>query len=162
MRRLGGRYDLQIANNRELRGNILDIFDQTFAITYALEIIAVLVAMLGIGNALLAILLQRQREIGILRAVGASRRQIVGISLLEASLLATWGHVVGCFSGLLLALHLVYVINRQFFGWTLQFRLGAGPFIVSYFVVLAAALIAALIPAWRAAQVRVAEAVRTE
>lgn len=162
LRRLGDRYHLQIANNRELRENVLDIFDQTFAITYALQIIAFLVAMLGIGNALLAILLQRQREIGILRAIGASKGQIVGISLLEAGLLATWGHLVGMLSGILLAVHLVYVINRQFFGWTLQFRITPEPFLISYLVVLAAALVAAIYPAAKAARVRVAEAVRTE
>jgi putative ABC transport system permease protein len=162
MRRLAGKYDLRVVNNAELRRNVLNIFDQTFAITYALQIIAVLVAMLGIGNALIAILLQRQREIGILRAMGASKSQIVRISLLEASLLATWGHLVGCLSGIVLAVHLVYVINRQFFGWTLQFRLSLLPFLLSYVLVLAAALVAAILPARRAARVRVDEAVRTE
>jgi putative ABC transport system permease protein len=162
LRRLGGKYDLRVVNNAELRRNVLNIFDQTFAITYALQIIAVLVAMLGIGNALLAILLQRQREIGILRAIGASKGQIVRISLLEASLLATWGHLVGSLSGIVLAVHLVYVINRQFFGWTLQFRITPMPFLLSYGLVSVAALVAAIPPSRKAVGVSVAEAVRTE
>jgi putative ABC transport system permease protein len=162
LRRIHGKYALRISDNRTLRANILNIFDQTFAITYALQFIAVLVAMLGIGNALLAILLQRRREIGILRAVGATKAQVARISLLEASLMATWGHLIGCISGILLALLLVYVINREFFGWTLQFRLTASPFLLTYLLVLGSALVAAAIPARVAAGTPVAEAVRTE
>jgi putative ABC transport system permease protein len=162
MGQLAGRYDLQIADNRQIRTNVLRIFDQTFAVTYALEAIAMLVAVLGIANSLLAILLQRTREIGILRAVGASKRQVAAMCLLEASVLSVWGHLVGSVCGIALTYYLVYVINRRFFGWTLQLHLSVGPFASSLVMVLLSGMLAATIPARVALRVRVAEAVRQE
>jgi putative ABC transport system permease protein len=76
--------------------------------------------------------------------------------------MATWGYLIGAFGGIILALHLVYVINREFFGWTLQFHMTASPFVWTYLSALGAAMLAAAVPARLAAQVRVAEAVRTE
>jgi putative ABC transport system permease protein len=69
-------YRLFVVSHRELRKEVLKIFDQTFAITYALEFIAIIVAILGIINSLNALIIERQRDIGILRAVGAFQRQV--------------------------------------------------------------------------------------
>ena len=73
-----------IAPNAELRRASLEIFDRTFAITWALEAVAIAVAMLGAANALLAVVLDRRRELGMLRYLGASARQVRGMILSEA------------------------------------------------------------------------------
>jgi putative ABC transport system permease protein len=80
-------YQLFLVSHRELRNEILKIFDQTFAITYALELIALIVAFLGIINSLNALVMERQRDIGIFRAVGAFRRQVKKTVLIEAGMI---------------------------------------------------------------------------
>jgi putative ABC transport system permease protein len=64
-----------IYTNRALRAEVLRIFDSTFAITYALELIAILVAVLGVAATLLTLVLERRRDLAILRSLGADRRQ---------------------------------------------------------------------------------------
>ena len=81
-----GRFALSISTNRELRREVLRIFDRTFAVTRALEAIAIAVALLGIANALVASAIERRRSFGLLRAVGASSEQIRRAVLLEAGL----------------------------------------------------------------------------
>src|SRR5262249_36659321 len=81
-----GRYALSITTNRELRRQILAIFDRTFAVARGLEAIAVSVAVLGIANALTASAVERRRTFNLLAAVGAARRQIRRAVMLEAAL----------------------------------------------------------------------------
>jgi putative ABC transport system permease protein len=160
--RLPGRDDLMILSNRALRTRILEIFDQTFAITYGLEAIALVVAVLGVLNSLLASVLERTREIGILRSVGFTRGGIVRSILWEAGLMGALANLLGALAGLALSLILIFVINKQSFGWTIQLAVPAR-LIAEYAVLtMGAALIAGFFPAWRASRVAIAEAVRYE
>jgi putative ABC transport system permease protein len=146
-----------IYTNRGLRAEVLRIFDSTFAITYALEIIAVAVAMLGVGATLLTLVIERSRELSMLRLVGAARRQVRRIVVIEAALIGAASQTIGLIVGLLLSLLLVYVINVQSFGWTIQFRVPVLFLIqVSAAVVLATAL-AGVYPAARAARLVVSQ-----
>ena len=111
-----------IYTNRGLRAEVLRIFDSTFAITYALEIIAVVVAMLGVGATLLTLVIERRRELSMLRLIGAASRQVRRMVVIEAALIGAASQAIGLVVGLLLSLLLVYVINVQSFGWTIQFR----------------------------------------
>ena len=139
-----------IYTNRALRAEVLRIFDSTFAITYALELIAIAVAMLGVAGTLLTLVLERRRELGMLRLIGAARRQVQRIVVVEAALIGAASMPIGLAVGLALSLVLVFVINVQSFGWTIQFRV---PWIflaqVSVVVVVATAL-AGLLPARQA------------
>ena len=139
-----------IYTNRALRAEVLRIFDSTFAITYALELIAIAVAMLGVAGTLLTLVLERRRELGMLRLIGAARRQVQRIVVVEAALIGAASMLIGLAVGLALSLVLVFVINVQSFGWTIQFRI---PWIflaqVSVVVVIATAL-AGLLPARQA------------
>ncbi|MFB3817126.1 MAG: FtsX-like permease family protein [Candidatus Methylomirabilales bacterium] len=157
-----GRQDLLIVHNRALRRRILDLFDQTFAITYALEVVALVVAALGILNTLIAAVLERTREIGVLRAVGFSRPRVVAMILAEAGYLGLLATLLGSLAGLALSLVLIHVINKQSFGWSIQFWLPVRTLIGYGLLTLAASLLAGALPAWRAARIRVAEAVRYE
>lgn len=111
-----------IAPNAELRRASLEIFDRTFAITWALEAVAIAVAMLGAANALLAVVLDRRRELGMLRYLGASARQVRRMILAEAALLGLLASVAGVVLGFALSLLLIFVVNKQSFGWTIQFH----------------------------------------
>jgi putative ABC transport system permease protein len=162
LRRLGGRYALIVSPNQTLRRHVLDVFDQTFRITYALQVIAVLVAALGIINTLTALILQRGREIGILRAIGAFRSQVRRIVLIEAGLIGLTGYVIGSLCGLTLAALLVFVINRQFFGWSIRMVLEPAIFLQAFALVAVTSLLAGLWPARHAASRAPAEAMRLD
>jgi putative ABC transport system permease protein len=159
---LSGKYRILAISNRELRDEILRIFDQTFAIAHALKVIAFIVAILGIINSMLALVIERNRDIGILRAIGTFKSQIRKMTLVEAQLMALVGFVLGALSGILLSMILIYVINKQSFGWTIQFFPVPSVFIQSLVLVVVASFLAGLFPAHVAAKKRVAEAVKME
>ncbi len=139
-----------IYTNRGLRAEVLRIFDSTFAITYALEIIAVAVAMLGVGATLLTLVLERRREIAMLRLVGATRRQVQAVVVLEAVLIGSASQAMGVVVGLALSLLLVYVINVQSFGWTIQFAVPAAFLAQMSIAIVVATAVAGFYPARRA------------
>ena len=78
---------LFVRPNQALRDEALVIFDRTFAITGALQLLATVVAFVGVLSALLSLLLEKQREVGILRAVGLTARQLWGLVMLETGLM---------------------------------------------------------------------------
>ena len=162
LRRLPPHEELVVLSNRELKARILEVFDQTFAITYALEVVALVVAALGILNTLIASVLERTREIGILRSVGFTRGGVQRTILCEAAFMGTLANVLGALSGVALSLVLIYVINKQSFGWTIQFAFPARLIAEYALLTLAASLAAGCFPAWRASRLPIAEAVRYE
>ena len=99
---------------------MFEIFGQTFRITGVLRGIAVVVAVIGIFLTLTTLVSERAREIGVLRAIGASRGQVQGVVLVESALIGFLSSVLGLVAGLALSLVLTYVINKAFFGWTIQ------------------------------------------
>jgi putative ABC transport system permease protein len=153
---------LQVTPNQALRARVLRVFDQTFRITWALQAIAVLVAVLGVFGTMTALVLQRGRDIGVLRAAGALRAQVRAVVLVESGLLGAIGAGLGCVLGLVLALLLVQVINRQFFGWTIRFVPDPRVFVHAVAVMVPAALLAGIAPARLAARRVTAEAMREE
>ncbi|MEY4096305.1 MAG: Macrolide export ATP-binding/permease protein MacB [Acidobacteriota bacterium] len=141
-----------IYSNRTLRNEILVVFDSTFAITYALEMIAIAVAMLGVAGTLLTLVLERRRDLSLLRLTGADRRQVRRMVIIEAALIGAVSQGIGLAVGLALSLVLIYVINVQSFGWTIQFHLPVAFLIQASIAVVVATAIAGIYPAQRAAQ----------
>jgi len=162
LQRFADRSDLVVIGNRELRHRVLEIFDQTFAITYGLEAIALIVAVLGILNTLLASVLERTRDIGILRSVGVTRAGVMRSVLWEAGFLGVLADLLGTLAGLGLSLILIYVINKQSFGWTIQFALPIRLLVEYGVLTIGASLLAGLFPAWRASRLAIVETVRYE
>ena len=162
LRSLEGRYRVFIYTNSALRAEVLRIFDSTFAITYALELIAIFVAILGIASALLTLILERAKELAILRMVGADQGQVRRMVVAEALVLGGVSQTIGLGVGLVLSLLLIYVINVQSFGWTIQFHLPVGFLLQSSVLVLVAAGLAGLYPARRAARMHAVEALAEE
>jgi putative ABC transport system permease protein len=138
---VGRRHALVITPNQSLREHVMEVFDQTFRITHALQAITIAVAVLGIVNTLTALTLQRGREIGVLRAIGAVREQVRKIVMVEA---------------------VIYVINRQFFGWTIRMRLEPLIFAQTFAIIVVTSLAAGILPARHAASRVAAEAMRLE
>ena len=151
-----------ILSNGDLRKRIFEIFDQTFAVTYVLRTIAVLVAIVGIALTLTTLIAERSRELGLLRAIGASVVQLRKLLLWESAMIGFLAGVVGVVSGLCLSLVLTGVINRAFFGWTIELAFPWGALAFTPVWIVAAALLAGLLPAWRAGGLVVAEALREE
>lgn len=148
--------------NRSLREEVLRIFDQTFAITGALNLLATVVAFIGVLSALLSLQLEKQRELGILRAVGLTIRQVWGLTMLETGLMGAIAGLLAMPTGLSLALILVYIINRRSFGWTLQMQIDALPFAQALAVAVIAALLAGIYPAYRLSKMAASDAIRFE
>jgi putative ABC transport system permease protein len=151
-----------LASNRDLRTEAIRIFDRTFAITYALEAVAVIVAVMGVAGALLALVIDRRREIGLLRFLGAAACQVRKQILVEAGLLGLLANFAGLALGFALSLVLIYVINKQSFGWTIRFHWPVAVLLGALSVVYAATVLAGLYPAQVAVRLNPLEAVHEE
>jgi putative ABC transport system permease protein len=157
-----GRLPPLLISNAELRKEILDIFDRTFLLTYVLEAIAVIIAMLGIVNTLVTSVLERRREFATLRAIGGSAGQIRQLVLWEAAYLGLIGIGLGLIGGGLLSLLLIKVINKQSFGWTIQMILPVGALVQAVGLAAVATMLAGYFPARWAARQPVVEGLREE
>jgi putative ABC transport system permease protein len=112
-----------LAEPRQLRALALRIFDRSFAVTYALEAIAVAVGLTGVAATFSAQTLARRKEFGVLRHIGVLRRQIMLMLAVEGALLGVVGAVAGCMLGTGMSQVLIQVINPQSFHWTMETRL---------------------------------------
>jgi putative ABC transport system permease protein len=155
-------YRVLVASNRDLRTEAIRIFDRTFAITYALEAVAVIVAVMGVAGALLALVIDRRRELGLLRFLGASAGQVRKQILVEAGLLGLLANFAGLALGFALSLVLIYVINKQSFGWTIRFHWPVAVLLGAISVVYLATVLAGLYPAQVAVRLNPLEAVHEE
>jgi putative ABC transport system permease protein len=162
LRRAGPERWLHVMPNQALRARVLEVFDETFRITWVLQAIAIIVSVLGVASTLTTLVLQRGRELATLRAVGARRAQVRTLVLAESALLGVAGALLGCVAGLVLAMLLVHVINRQFFGWSIQLVLDPGVFVGATLLLTLTATLAGLLPARLATSARVAGALRVE
>jgi putative ABC transport system permease protein len=154
------RVDTQ--TTRELRSLVITIFDRTFAITYALYVISITIAVLGVVSTLFALVLERRREIGLLRYLGLRTRDVRRMVYFEAAFIGLLGGVSGVIVGVLLALLLIFVINRQAFGWLIELHMPYDFLGEAIVLVVIAALVAGIYPAGVAARIRTSEAVRAE
>jgi putative ABC transport system permease protein len=111
---------IEIAEPRVIRQISLAAFDRTFAITYLLEAVAVLIGLFGISMSFSAQAIARRAEFGMLRHVGMTRRGIGEMLATEGALLGAFGVVVGLVLGFAVSLILIYVVNRQSFHWSMD------------------------------------------
>jgi putative ABC transport system permease protein len=140
--RWGDRLDM--ISGKNLRESILKVFDETFAVTTILLLIALIIAALGITTTLTVLVLERSRQLNTLFAVGASFGQIRSMIFWEAAFLVVTGELVGIVCGFMLSYLLIYVINRQSFGWTFLYGVDWSALIMSLPLIILTALAAAL------------------
>jgi putative ABC transport system permease protein len=155
-------YRILIFANGDLRSQAVQIFDRTFAITYALEAVAILVAVMGVAGALLALVMDRRRELGLLRYLGASSLQLRKLILTEAGLLGLLANLSGVILGFFLSLILIFVINKQSFGWTIRLHWPVAVLLGATSVIFMATLLAGYYPARIAIRFNPVEVVHEE
>jgi putative ABC transport system permease protein len=148
--RLGSAEGIEIASPKELRATSLAIFDRTFAVTYALEVAALVIGLFGISVSFGAQALSRRREFGVLRHVGMTRASIGAMLGWEGSIVSVLGASLGIVLGWVTSLILIHVVNRQSFHWSMDFHLPWLP-LAALTTVLVAASIATAVWSGRAA-----------
>ena len=159
---LPGGERLEIALPAEIRALSLKAFDRTFAVTYALEIAAVVIGLMGLSSAFGALVLARRREFGVLRHLGMTRRQIGAMLATEGVATAGLGVGVGLALGAAISLILIYVVNRQSFHWGMEVTLPWGELALFALAVVALATITAVASGRRAMGDDVVRAVKED
>jgi len=159
---LGPDENVTVRSTRALRETSLAIFDRTFEITSVLRLFALLVAAFGVAGALMALSLERARELATLRALGATPAQVAKLTLIETGLLGGLAGLVAMPLGMTLSAFLVFVINRRSFGWTMPLMFDVRSLLAAPLLGAVAGLAGGLYPAWRAARVEPARALREE
>ena len=157
-----GRQALLIRSNADIRALSMRIFERTFVITRVLYWLAAGVAAVGLLSALLAWELERSRELALLRTLGLTPAASALLIAAQTTFMGLAALLAAVPAGVLTALVLTEVINRRAFGWQIGLHLRAAQFSQALLLALAAALAAALYPAWRSARLPLAAGLREE
>ena len=157
-----GRQSVLVRSNRDLRDISLQIFDRTFIITNVLYWLAVAVAIIGILGAMLALQMERARELATLRALGMTPLQLGGMMTLQSGYIGLLSGLAAMPLGVLMARVLIDVINRRSFGWQMDIEIAPAVLLSALALSVGAALIAGIYPAYRAASAQPALAMREE
>ncbi len=153
---------LDVRSQRTLRERSLAVFDRTFEITRVLRWLAGLVAFIGVLSALMALQLERARELGVLRANGMTPGQVWQLVTSQTVLLGVSAGLLALPVGLLLAAVMIRVVNRRSFGWTLEMSVAPELLLQALVLAVGAAFFAGLYPAWKMSRTSPAEALREE
>jgi putative ABC transport system permease protein len=158
---LGERYHLTLISNEMIRDQVLTLMDQAFSMFDVMALISIVVGSLGVINTLTMSVIERTREIGMLRAIGTTRGQIVRMVLAEALLMGVIGGILGLATGVVLA-RILFIGMTTMSGYRLTFVLPPEGILISVVIALIVSQVAAIGPARRAAKVRILEAVHYE
>ena len=159
---LGPGTRAQVVSNHELRQRSLEVFDRTFAVTGVLRTLAVVVAFVGVLSALMALQLERTRELGVLRACGLTPGQLWRLVTHQTGLIGLAAGLLSLPVGIVMAAIMIFIINRRSFGWSLAMEISPVSLIQAVVVAGVAALLAGCYPAWRMARTSPAESLRGE
>jgi putative ABC transport system permease protein len=153
---------LNIRSNHRLAEISLVVFDRTFAITQVLRLLALIVAFVGVLSALMALQLERARELGVLRANGLTPGQVWTMVISQTGLMGLAAGLMALPLGLVLSVLMIEFVNRRSFGWSIDMATPPEVLLQAVALALGAALLAGLYPAWRMARTSPAEALRSE
>ena len=157
-----GQQVLNVRLDTQLKEATLAVFDQTFKITTVLRLLATVVAFIGVLSALMALQLERMREVAILRAIGFTRSQIATLVITQTALTGAIAGLLSLPLGLIVAQILTDAVNRRAFGWTLQFVVDSAVFYQGFLLAVVAAVLAGLVPALNLTKAAPAVALRQE
>ena len=158
----GKQYRLFALTNSEFRDEIGQMIERVFSITRALELVTIFISLLSVVNTLLTAILDRMREIGVLRAVGMKRGQLVRVILTESLLLSLIGAAIGIVVGTVNGLIILKVVNTQDTGWDVPLHFPGHLAAIYAFALVAVGVLAAIYPAKVAARVPVVDALNYE
>ena len=158
----GEDYQLFISTHKDLREAVVRIMEQSFVVNYAVELVAIVVAIFSVINTLLASILDRTREIGVLRAIGATQAQIRKVIVTEAGWMGFLGGVLGVFAGSVMAYHHVIYNTKVLTGWTFQFYYPYGVAMLALFASIVLCVLVGYWPARQAAAIPIVTAIGYE
>ena len=158
----GERYQLFISTHRELKDAVVRIMEQSFVVNYAVEIVAVIVAIFAVINTLLASVLDRTREIGVLRAIGATQTQLRRVIMVEAAAMGLLGGFLGLIAGSIMSYHHVVYNTKVLTGWTFEFYYPYDVALLSVLVTVILCIMAGYGPAKQAAGTPIVSAIGYE
>ena len=159
---LGADQQLVVRATGAIKKASMDVFDRTFTITAVLRGLATIIAFVGILSALMALALERAREVAVLRAQGLIPRQVWQLVQTQTGVMGLIAGLLSIPVGLAMSLVLILVINLRSFGWSMDVHVDPAILVQSVVLAVAAALIAGVYPAWRMARISPAEALREE
>jgi len=160
--KFNNKYNLSIQSNKSLKDNSIEVFDRTFLITDELKILTILISFIGVLSAIMALQLEKIREIGILRANGMTLKQVSLMIFSESTFI---GFIAGIFAiplGIIMSLILIYIINVRSFGWTIDFLINYKVFIESIIISCIAGFLAGLYPSFKIKKLNIINAIRYE
>jgi putative ABC transport system permease protein len=158
----GARYDLKPLTRAELVENIDRVIERVYGIAYGQQVVVMLVAALGVITSLLISVLQRRREMGLLRAVGAARSQVVHSVLAEACLMGALGTALGVLFGIPLEWFVLKVVILEESGFLFPVLIPWDGALLIAIAALATTTLAGLGPAIYAVRQRIPEAIAYE
>lgn len=153
---------VSIRLNKDLRDYSIEIFDRTFVVAGLLHILSVIVAFIGVFSALMSIQLEKEKEMGILRATGLTPGQMLKMISVQTFTIGLIAAFIAIPLGLVLAYCLIYVINLRSFGWTMQMSIDPVVLIQAIIIAVSASLLAGLYPAWKMSVTLPAKSLRDE
>jgi putative ABC transport system permease protein len=148
--------------NDTLRSASLEVFDRTFEVTAVLRMLAFIVAFVGVLSALMALELERSRELGVMRAWGLTPGELWKLVVTQTGLMGLVSGILAVPMGLVLSIVMIFVVNKRSFGWTLDMQVGPEVLAQAVGLALVGALLAGLYPAWRMSRTSPALALRGE
>lgn len=155
------RRNISVQTTEEFKDNILNLMDRSFRLFDVLNLIGVIIGALGVINTLTMNVMERQREIGGLRSLGMTRRQVLRMVLAEAQALGIMGGIYGLGFGYAIA-HVLILGTNLMIGYDLVFLFTAQPYIIGALIALVIVQMAAIYPARRAAHINIVEAIKHE
>jgi putative ABC transport system permease protein len=151
-----------VKSDQEIYQASMEVFEQTFTITETLRWLSAAIAFVGVFSALMALQFERTRQLGILRAIGITSRQLTVLIISETGLMGLVAGLLAIPVGYIVAYVLIFVVYQRSFGWTMAFYFDSGVLYQGLALAFVAALLAGVFPAMKMAQTKPAEALRTE
>ena len=161
-RDFGTRYDLFVLTNEEFRAEAQRLIDQIFTLLDLLQLITLLIAVLGVSTTLVAAVLDRTREVGVMRAVGSTPAQIIRVVLTEAAFLGASASILGALLGTLCGVMFLRSILVAAVGWTLPWMVPGMSYLHVLLGVTLASILAGTYPAWWSAKQPTLDALQSE
>ncbi|MDE0342787.1 MAG: ABC transporter permease [Deltaproteobacteria bacterium] len=143
---------LRVRSNRGLKEEILHVFDQTFAVTRILQVMSLIIAACAITLTLLVVAQEKASEIALYRTLGAFRRQVFLLFLSKGTAMAFLGLTLGFSGGIGLGAILIFVIQKSYFGWSIEWTWPWLPLAGEAVAIVVAAVLASLYPAFKASR----------
>lgn len=140
---------VSIRLNKDLRDYSIEIFDRTFVVAGLLHILSVIVAFIGVFSALMSIQLEKEKEMGILRAIGLTPGQMLKMISVQTFTIGLIAAIIAIPLGLVLAYCLIYIINLRSFGWTMQMSIDPVVLFQAIIIAVSASLLAGFYPAYK-------------